>query len=65
SSSDTSPESFQVSGEEWRAISPGEESSLSPGETASRLASKPRFWGSASNLALASPKIHPTQLIDP
>ncbi|MCI21087.1 hypothetical protein A2U01_0042251, partial [Trifolium medium] len=74
-SSDTSPESFQVSGEKWRGmasylawrrhISPGEESPLSPDYSNFRPATRAQIWGSASNLALASLKTHPTQLIDP
>ncbi|MCI38593.1 hypothetical protein A2U01_0059821, partial [Trifolium medium] len=43
SSNDIGPESFQVSGEKWRAISPGEESPLSPGDPNSRPATQPRF----------------------
>ncbi|MCI34911.1 hypothetical protein A2U01_0056132, partial [Trifolium medium] len=53
------------SGELSRPAAPGEKSSLSPGETNCRPAKQAQIWGSASNSALASPKTHFAQLIDP
>ncbi|MCI52874.1 hypothetical protein A2U01_0074120, partial [Trifolium medium] len=71
---ETKSESFRVPGEEWREmasyiarrdpISPGEESSISPSETKLPPTTQAQIWGSASNLALVTPKTHSTSLID-
>ncbi|MCI21442.1 hypothetical protein A2U01_0042610, partial [Trifolium medium] len=58
SSSDTSPESFQVPDEAWRAISPGETLSRLARSRHSRPASLPLAWRASPDFG-AQPRIWP------